>query len=83
MSYLRKRFWVIGVNSMVKHLVGACTICRRYSARSMQQKMADLPSFRVQPSTPPFSKTGIDFFGPWEVKRGRGTVNGTELYLLV
>ena len=33
--------------------------------------MADLPSDRVTPE-PPFTNAGIDFFGPFYVKRGRG-----------
>ena len=34
--------------------------------------MADLPADRVTPGEPPFTNTGIDFFGPFFVKRGRG-----------
>ena len=59
----------MSVNGIVKRVVGACAMFRRYSARATEQKMADLPRFRVEPNMPPFSKTGIDFFGPWEVKR--------------
>lgn len=36
--------------------------------------MADLPQDRVLPDMPPFSTVGMDYFGPFEIKRGRTTV---------
>jgi hypothetical protein len=36
--------------------------------------MADLPRDRVTPSKSPFTYTGVDCFGPLEVKRGISTV---------
>ena len=37
----------------------------------MQQLMADLPKEYLTPFDPPFTYTGVDFFGPFHVKRGR------------
>jgi hypothetical protein len=39
----------------------------------MTQEMAELPKFRLTPFEPPFTNTGIDFFGPLMVKHGRGS----------
>ena len=36
--------------------------------------MGDLPQDRVTPDEPPFTKVGIDFFGPLEIKKGRSIV---------
>ena len=33
--------------------------------------MADLPESRVSPDKPPFSSVGVDYFGPFQVRRGR------------
>jgi hypothetical protein len=36
--------------------------------------MANLPKERLQADDPPFTRIGIDFFGPFEVKLGRSVV---------
>ena len=36
--------------------------------------MADLPKERLQADLPPFTNVGIDYFGPFEVKRGRSLI---------
>ncbi|KAI2647244.1 putative ABC transporter ATP-binding protein YnjD [Labeo rohita] len=36
--------------------------------------MADLPHNRITPDEPPFSRVGLDCFGPFEVKRGRTVI---------
>ncbi|XP_062617869.1 uncharacterized protein LOC134279475 [Saccostrea cucullata] len=39
-----------------------------------QTKMADLPSERLKADDPPFTRVGMDYFGPFELKRGRSIV---------
>jgi len=63
-------FWVINCNSFVRHLISKCVECRRFRGRTYQQRMADLPSDRLEES-PPFTVCGVDFFGPFIIKEGR------------
>ncbi|XP_064647086.1 uncharacterized protein LOC135499946 [Lineus longissimus] len=64
---LRQRFWITNANSAARKVISDCVTCRRHRSKVIEQKMADLPE-------PPFSRTGVDYFGPIEVKRGRSTV---------
>ena len=57
----------------VKSVLNACVVCKRYFGRPLEQKMADLPPKRVNPSSP-FTHVGVDCFGPFTVKRGRTEV---------
>lgn len=73
LSSVRKKFWITKANAAVRKVITDCSFCRRYNGRLLEQKMADLPEVRIQPDFPPFTNTGVDYFGPVEVKRGRGT----------
>lgn len=48
--------------------------CRKNRARPGEQKMAHLPGERLTANLPPFSNIGLDYFGPFEVQRGRTTL---------
>lgn len=39
-----------------------------------EQKMADLPKERLQSDLPPFTNVGVDYFGPFELKRGHSLI---------
>ena len=53
----------------VKRIVDTCTRCRRYRGRCYHPEDGPLPAFRTEPSRP-FSKVGLDFFGPLYVDSG-------------
>lgn len=63
-------FWIIGLSSAVYRVVGQCTTCRRLRSAAQGQKMADLPSDRLE-AVPPFTYSGVDYFGPWIIREGR------------
>ena len=54
----------------VNRVVNTCTRCRRYRGLSYQPREGGLPSFRTQPCRP-FSRVGLDFFGPLFVDEGK------------
>ena len=69
-SSLREKYWIIKVNTAVRHVISKCVFCRRNYSSPGVQKMADLPKNRISPA-PPFTYTGVDYFGPFIIKEGR------------
>ena len=59
-------------SKLIKDLLSRCVICRRLRALPMQQKMSDIPRFRMEENSP-FTHSGIDVFGPFGVLVGRAT----------
>ncbi|XP_043475046.1 uncharacterized protein LOC122506792 [Leptopilina heterotoma] len=78
-AYAVRRAWLIRAKVQVKAHIRTCITCARNRAQKSEQLMGNLPPERVTPSFP-FEKTGIDYAGPFAVKRtpGRGsrTVKG-------
>ena len=46
-------------------------VCRKRNGKLGEQIMSDLPLARLDIGQAPFTHTGVDFFGPIYVKRGR------------
>ncbi|XP_032396233.1 uncharacterized protein LOC116704734 [Etheostoma spectabile] len=63
-------FWIPGINRTVAKYVRQCVKCRKFRRPAEEQRMADLPTERVDPS-PPFTYCGMDCFGPFHTKQGR------------
>ena len=74
LSLIRQRYWIINGRRTVRKILNQCISCKKRQAPMAQQKMANLPEDRTTPSKPPFTYTGVDCFGPFEVRRGRTTV---------
>ena len=73
-SLLRQRFWIIAVRTVVKKVIRRCLKCQKLKAKPGVVKMADLPIDRITIGAATFFHTGVDFFGPIQVKVLRSTV---------
>ena len=67
----RKKYWIIKAHRIAKVIKSRCTVCREIEAKVETQLMANLPKFRLQPHTPPFLYSSLDYFGTLKVKVGR------------
>jgi len=64
---IRSKYWIIGVRRMVRSIIGRCKLCKLRFKKLESQRMSPLPIERIKPS-PAFQNTGLDYFGPFEVK---------------
>ncbi|KAK7884949.1 hypothetical protein WMY93_028072 [Mugilogobius chulae] len=62
--------WILGCSQAVSSFIYNCVKCRKFRRRTEEQKMANLPSERME-TTPPFTYCGMDCFGPFYIKEGR------------
>ncbi|XP_051809278.1 uncharacterized protein LOC127535407 [Acanthochromis polyacanthus] len=68
---LRRSYWILRGREAVRCYQTSCADCKRWRARPKVPKMADLPEARLRLFKPAFYSTGMDCFGPFEVKVGR------------
>lgn len=68
---LRRSFWILRGREAIRRYQYSCADCRRWRAKPAVPKMADLPSARLRLFKPAFYSTGMDCFGPFEIKVGR------------
>ena len=66
----RRRFWILKGRQAIKKVVWRCVTCRRTHGRPQDQKMADLPDFRISVAQP-FADTAVDLIGHYQVKNAR------------
>ena len=74
LSSTRQKYWIIKARVLICKKIIDCFDCRRRQSPVGEQRMADLPKSRVTPCKPPFTYTGVDCFGPFNVRRGRSQV---------
>ena len=58
----------------MKRVIQKCVRCLKRRAKPSEVKMADLPVDRITAGAPTFFHTGVDYFGPVQVKVLRSKV---------
>lgn len=68
---IRTRFWIPCVSRILRSVQANGQVCKNASARPSQPRMGQLPIERVLPYVRPFTYTGVDLAGPFNVSIGR------------
>lgn len=68
LSTLRWQYWIPHANAVCKKIIKECIVYQRLFQRPGEQKMSDLPVDRISADHPPFTYTGVDYFGPIEAE---------------
>ena len=66
---LAEQYHVPGLKRYLKSLYRKCVVCQKAHAKPTTPPMGMLPAERTTPSLP-FSHTGLDFAGPFQIKQG-------------
>ena len=67
----RQIYWILNGRVAVKKVIRSCIQCQKAKSKPQVPIMVDLPRCRIDSGEPPFTNTGVDFFGPLTVKHGR------------
>ena len=67
---LRLLYWIPHSQSTVRKVLNDCSVCKRRKVKPQPPLMASLPKDQLQVA-PPFSKVGVDYFGPLMIKHSR------------
>ncbi|KAJ6642724.1 hypothetical protein Bhyg_07678 [Pseudolycoriella hygida] len=67
MNMVRESYWIINLRRQTKQNILNCVKCCRFTQKLSEQIMADLPQARVSETTP-FTHTGLDYAGPFNIK---------------
>ena len=72
-SKVQERYAILKLRSTLRSIKSNCVLCRKFRAATIQPIMADLPKKRLAYQSPPFTNTGVDYFGPFYVTVRRTT----------
>ena len=61
---------VVGARQLSRDVCSQCVTCKRATPRPVPQLLGELPAARTESNNPTFSNTGMDFAGPFMLKKG-------------
>ena len=64
-----RKFHIVNARKLTRSICSQCKVCRKAAPRTKPQQLGELPADRVS-ITPAFGSTGLDFAGPFTLKRG-------------
>ena len=70
---MQEHYTILKLRSSLRSIKAHCLRCREFQAVTMQPIMSDLPKERLAYQSPPFTNTGVDYFGPFYVTVRRTT----------
>ena len=70
-NIVQQEFWILGIRNALRSIKHKCIRCRKGRAQIKAPVMADPPEEQLVVSTV-FANVGVDYFGPFTVKIGRG-----------
>ena len=73
MDAIEQKYMIHNLNAVLKRVESACPTCIIRKAQPSAPQMAVLKECRTDSVTYPFIQTGVDYFGPFEVKVKRST----------
>ena len=72
LALLSEKYWIIRAREEIKQVTSECNFCKKKKAEAATQIMAPLPDVRLSLPWQAFSKTAVDFGGPFIIAQGRG-----------
>ena len=69
LAALSRRYHLVGARRLTRAICSQCKVCRKAAPKPSPQLLGELPAERVCTS-PAFMSTGIDFAGPFTLKKG-------------
>lgn len=67
LSESRHQYLIVRERGLAKNIVRNCIVCRELHQPPHTMLMADLPPERIKPFSPPFTVTGVDLFGQFNL----------------